>query len=749
MQKNIFRQQPLAVAVLLALASQTLAAEDPYSLGVITTYSSAIEDRFDSHLQSPSSSSYISGDDIDDQHAKNIQEVLRGIPGITSDLYGDGDGVKIKIRGIENQRFFGENPGVAIIIDGVSIFERTGKVNIDLDNIQSIRVVKGGASYLYGADALAGAVIITTKGASGKNNIEIGYESGSFGYKRQLATVDLSKALFSGRFQYSKRETDGYHFMSNRDSETYSFNTGLEFNEDSRLKISYEHIDRFRNGDGFVSGKTQAKNDPKARQANRGYTRNTDAELKRINVTYSHDFSDTGNFSVIGYQFKDETVYWSAPVRFDGAGRPVSDSNYNAYSQLNNYEQTQRGGKLEVRESFGDLAVLGGLDFREDCFEDMAVAKQDYKHTSSPFAPIVYKGTVLSKGKRTERTRAAYTELKYGLTDFTTLTGNYRYDNISLRDQNKLTTVRRKDSFKVSSWRLGVDHSMAANTSIYAGVSTGFRAPALNELATNSGLDPEHARNYEVGLRTQLPILGWNTSINGSLFHMRRKDFITSVAGQNVNSNAIDDNIYDNIGDVVSQGFELALSTDVHKQFAFDLAYTYLDSYYKKYDDFYLALGNPRGDKVSSPALVVNPNSQVYFEHYNNKKNQVPRTPKHSLNLRNHWHFHDKMYFTLEGDYKNSSYADEINQEKIDSRALLNLTWNYKNEVRLFGSQKSQIRAFFKVENLTNKKYWRTAFGAADAAGVDGGYDGIYNAEDLSIIVNPGRTWSAGFTVRL
>lgn len=737
----------LPVAMLcinLSLASE----EQPYKLKTVTTYSSAITDRFDSAQQNPSSSTFISGENIDDQHAKNIQEILRGIPGITSDLYGDGDGVKIKIRGIENQRFFGEKPGVAIVIDGVPVFERTGKVNIDLDNIESIRVVKGGASYLYGEDALAGAVIITTKGAKDKNDISLGYEQGSFGYNKELLSANFSQSILSGRFQYSKRETDGYHYLSNRDSETYFLNLNLNLSDNSTLKFNYEGIDRFREGDGFVSGKTQAKIDPKAKDANRGYTRNTDADLKRFNLTYSHNFSDTGNVSLVGYQFKDKTSYWSAPVRFDGLGKPVPNSNYNAYAEINNYEQTQRGAKLEVKESFGNLAVLGGLDFREDSFDDIAVAKQDYKNSPSFFSPVVRQGTINSQDTRTERTKAAYSELKYGLTDFTTLTANYRFDHIVLNDTNELNLKKRKSNFDISSWRLGIDQSLTDRTAVYAGVSTGFRTPALSQLSTNNKLNPEHTRNYEIGLRSEQSLLGWNTSINSSIFHMRRKDFITSTVGQNVSAQAASDMMYDNIGDVVSQGLELALSTDIKHQLSFDLAYTYLDSYYKRYDDFYLALGNARGAKVNGYSSLTNPNTQVYFQHYNNKNNQVPRTPKHSANFRTHWHPYKDLYFTAEADYKSSSYADEINQEKIKQRTLLNLVANYKRDVRLFRAVDSTVTAFVKLENVTNKKYYRTAYGAQDSAGIDGNYDGVYNSEDLSIIVDPGRTWSAGVSVR-
>jgi iron complex outermembrane receptor protein len=734
----------LPVAILFANAS--FADDAPHILKTVTTYSSAITDRFDSAQQNPSSSTFISGEDIDDQHAKNIQEILRGIPGITSDSYGDGDGIKIKIRGIDNQRYYGEQPGVAIVIDGVPIFERTGKVNIDLDNIESIRVVKGGASYLYGEDALAGAVIITTKGAKDKNDISLGYEQGSFGYNKELLSANFSQSILSGRFQYSKRETDGYHYLSNRDSESYSLNFNLNLSDNSNLKFNYEGIDLFRDGNGYVKGVTQAKDDPKARNATRGYTRNTYADLERFNLTYTHDFSDTGSFSLIGYQFKDETSYWSAPVRFDGLGKPVPNSSYDAYANITNYEQTQRGVKLEIKESFGNLALMGGLDFRDDQFEDITSAKQDYKHSPSPFAPVIKQGTVTSKGERTERTKAAYTELKYALTDFTTLTGNYRFDHIALNDEDKLTFEKSDSSFDISSWRLGIDQSLTDRTSVYAGVSTGFRTPTLSQLSTNNSIDPEHTRNYEIGVRSEQPILGWNTSINGSIFHLRRKDFITDVVERD--PSGARDTKYENIGDVVSQGIELALSTDIKNDLSFDFAYTYLDSYYKKYDDFYLALGNSRGSEVSSYDQLINPNSQVFFKHYDNKNNQVPRTPKHSANFRTHWHLYKDFYLTAEADYKSSSYADEINQEKIKQRTLLNLTANYKTNLRVFGRTDSQINAFLKVENATNKQYYSSVYGSQDSAGINGIYDGVYNSEDLSIIVDPGRTWSAGLTVR-
>ena len=84
------------------------------------------------------------------------------------------------------------------------------------------------------------------------------------------------------------------------------------------------------------------------------------------------------------------------------------------------------------------------------------------------------------------------------------------------------------------------------------------------------------------------------------------------------------------MGNTQTKGLELSLQTDVQHQLAFDLAYTLLDSYYVKYDDFYLALGNARGTKVNSLAELTDPNNQVYFQHFDNGGKQVPRTPTHA-----------------------------------------------------------------------------------------------------------------------
>ncbi|HAX22077.1 MAG TPA: hypothetical protein DCY64_17580 [Hydrogenophaga sp.] len=216
----------LAAAVAVLAAPGTWAQTGPaptQTLRQTTVTGSSIDDRFGDSTREPTSTVSLSGREIEAQHADNLVQVLKAIPGVTIDTQG-GDDLKIKFRGVENQRYMGEKPGVAIVIDGVPVFERTGKVNINLDNIESIKVIKGGASYLFGEDALAGAVIITTKRGATNKGVSVETDVGAYGYQRELARIGRASDNWSGHLQLSQRKADDYHFQSNYKSQALAGN---------------------------------------------------------------------------------------------------------------------------------------------------------------------------------------------------------------------------------------------------------------------------------------------------------------------------------------------------------------------------------------------------------------------------------------------------------------------------------------------------------------------------------------------
>ena len=727
---NLKIRKELLLAASVLMTPGMAAAED---MGLMRVDSTTIDDRFESKRGEPSNISVISGDRVEKAHAENIKQILDGIPGVTAEFQSQ-DSLKIHIRGVENQRFMGEKPGVAVVIDGVPVFERTGRVNINMDDIESIKVIKGGASYLFGEDALAGAVIITTKRGAKMAGGQLSAEAGSFGYKRGMARAGFATDKVSGHVQVSRRDAKGYYFQGDYKADYLNGKLQGYLSDSSDLTFGWEIAKRFKDSHGTVQGVTQAATDPTSING-RDYARHYNVDLGKFYLTYANDISETSNMMLNLYQFSDHTNFWTTPINYSTTGAAVTD--VNAYANGNDYKQVQRGIKGEWRNSGEQLAWMGAIDLRNNTYKNHVATLQSYKASPSPFAPVVTAGTVTVNDKTTEQMYAAYGELKFGLTDALTATMNGRYDHIKLSYKDYLPAAAAPNlsrSFNVGSWRAGLNYDFNDSLSLYSNVSTGFRAPTINQLfagtisltgnvAANPNLKPEQAYNYEIGLRGKLDVIGgldWDIAA----FQIDRKNFIMNVAGQYALSPTTDQ--YQNIGGMRNRGIELAVKSDQDQLFSMDVAYTLLDAKFTQYDNFNLLLGNRY-----SPAHT--------FVTYNNTGNRVPRVPKHKFFVAAR--IKPFTGFTLTGEMNAQGwyYADEINQEKIGGHAIFDLVANYDFSV---GANKAvEFNLFGRVDNAFDRTYYNTARGTSDSDA-----NNVYNAEDLSIVVNPGRRWTAGIT---
>lgn len=758
----------IALAALAALqlplgTAQAQATETTASSQRVVITGTAIDDRFGESVREPSSTVNISGRKVESEHAENLVQILKAIPGVTIDTQG-GDDLKIKFRGVENQRYMGEKPGVAIVIDGVPVFERTGKVNINLDNIQSIKVIKGGASYLFGEDALAGAVIITTKRGANNAGGSVEADAGSYAYQRLLGRLGFSNDSFSGHVQLSDRSADDFHFQSNYKGVAATGNLRWRPDSQSDLTLGVEQEDRFRDKHGTVTGVTQALQDPTGTQG-RDYARHFDVNLQRVNLTYARDIDPQTNLLAVGYEYTDHTMFWSSPQRFSGTGAAVTSSD--AYTTLNDYNQRQRGAKTEFRKSLGELALMGGLEVKNNRYLNLTSAKVAYRN--SPTGPVTPEGMVMGNDATDENGEALYGEAKWSPAPEWTGTLNARFDHIGLDYAAKAVagngnqTLAETKAFDAPSWRLGLAWTPNRETSVFGNVSTGFRIPTVDQLyrgsqspssavANNPDLKPERAVNLELGARHLFSLFGQSASVEGAVFQIDRTDFILDTNGQYGNGNAANVGRYENIGGARSRGLELSLHAAAGETFNWDLAYTYLDATFTRYEKFNLALGNPRGVLVgSSPACPVtntNWNNCYKLVAYNNTGHSLPRVPPHTVNLRGNWQPAGGWRLWAEADYRASAWADEINQERWPGRTVANLMAEYSTKLAWLGG--ARVSAFVRVDNVLGERYYTIARGTNDSQSyaTNFKYDGIYNAEDMSITVDSGRVWRAGLAVR-
>lgn len=720
------------LSVICALAINAVASD----LGTIQVESSTIDSKFDTKKTEVSTTTTISGEEVDEAHAESVQQLLQSIPGVTTE-YTSGDSLKIHLRGVENQMYMGEKPGVAIVIDGVPVFERTGKVNIDLDNVESIKVIKGGASYLFGDDALSGAVIITTKKGAKYSHNYGAVEFGSDGYQKVLARSGYANDDLSFHIQASQRKSDGY--WEDSDYESNYINGKLQYyiDDTSDISFGFEYADRVKDTHGTVGGETAARTNPESvydgNQDNRDYTRDYDVELLKLFLTYSKDFSNNSNLLVNGYVYTDDTSFMSAPQTKDGSGISDPSLDDSDYTYDNDYAQIQRGVKSEYRSSFDTFATLLGLDLRFNEYENKSTYKVNQAlvryYPSYSVTPDYYlAGDAKSNDKTDENVYAIYGEYKQEVTKDLSATANLRYDLIKL-DYEDYKDNNFKDDFNIYSYRLGMNYKINDNFNVYANYSTGFRAPTVSQLyagdtsawgstQNNPDLDPEKSYNYEIGLRAKAKGITYEAAI----FQIDREDFIMKTSGNYGDTDTTD--MWDNVGGARHRGLELSATGDVVDELSFNLAYTYLDAYYTDYDNFGIDL-----DGSSRSSIVT------FFDATDN---QIPRTPKHQLNLILDYMPINELKLTTEVNAKSEYYADDLNQIKIPGHATFNLLASYTNKIGNY-----QYNLFARVDNVFDKFYYNTARSSGDR-----NEDGLFNAEDLSITVNPGRVYTAGLSVK-
>jgi iron complex outermembrane receptor protein len=743
-------------------ASAVTAPSEAGILPEVTVTSTTIDDRFDSKRGEPSNYNYVSGKKVDDEHGKNLVEVLESVPGVTAEVQS-GDSVKIMLRGVEAQRYMGEKPGVAIVVDGVPVQERTGRVNIDLDNIESIKVIKGGASYLFGEDALSGAVVITTKRGAKMAGITESVERGSFGYSKTLGRVGIAEGNWVGHVQASHRQTDGYHDQGESSAGYLDGKLQYMIDGTSDLTFGFEQSKRAKDSHGTVRGVTAAALDPQSFSSGKDYARKYDVDLAKLNLTYAKDFGSDGNLLVNTYLFKDHTFSWSnpsgyirgtpqCPVDVDVTNIPACNmANFNdLYVNGGDTDQAQRGLKSEWRKGGEQVGLMAGLDLQR--FSDRAVTHNLLTYSARGTATntttnrLNLAGAITTDSLSTSDTKAVYGEFKWQATAALTGTLNARYDNIGTSfesyipltatqvTQGRVTTGEK--TFNVWSERVGMNYALSSEREIYANASTGFRVPTISQLyggsitptgttAANPNLSPEKSWNREIGLRAKSEVFGIALDMDAALFQIDRKNFILNTGGQYQVPDATDGIIdqYQNIGGVRNRGVELGLKTDAKQAWSADVAYTYISAVFTRNDSYYMAMG---------------PRNAAYTDLYNNTGNDVPRTPRHKMNLSTRYRYTPALTFSAEMNTQSGFFADEVNMVRIGGRTLFNAMVNYDVKT----GQGMKLALFGRIDNLFARRYYSTIRGGSDADG-----NRVYNAEDMSITVDPGRVWAAGLTL--
>ena len=159
----------------------------------------------------PANVTVIDQEDIKNSTARTVVELLRGEQSIVvRDTSGNGKNASVDMRG------FGESAAgnSLILIDGrrVNAIDLSGVdwLQIPLDQVERVEIVRGTGSVLYGDNAVGGVINIITKLPSEKISAQAGTSFGSYGHQKQQVSLSGSQGPIGAALFASYDSTNGY-----------------------------------------------------------------------------------------------------------------------------------------------------------------------------------------------------------------------------------------------------------------------------------------------------------------------------------------------------------------------------------------------------------------------------------------------------------------------------------------------------------------------------------------------------------
>jgi outer membrane receptor protein involved in Fe transport len=424
-----------------------------------------------------------------------------------------------QIRGIgEREQYEGApNPSVGFLIDDID-FSGLG-MPATLFDVKQIEVLRGPQGTQYGANALAGLIVVRSKDPQAQAGYSLEASGGDFGTGSLGFTATGPLQLLDSAWRVSVQQYRSDGFMHNsfldrddtndRDELTARVKWSGRLGEATALDFTYLHADLDNGYDGWAidNSRTTLSDHPgKDAQLANG------ASLKLSSETGRNLLTAIGSFA----KSKSVTSYDS------DWGNDDSWAPY-IYDYANRQDRDRRTGSLELRlaspggEGFSWLAGAYGLRLDESGRD---IASGHYVEPGDP-----------DDGGSTDQLDLRYHATNLAL--FGQLNGELAplwYWSTGLRLEQRRARYRQLGDAPLEArdrmlgGQVSIRRELAAGASAYATVSRGYKAGGFNLGDVPDGardFDPEFLWNFETGIKTGL---GGRGHTEVSVFYQRRND---------------------------------------------------------------------------------------------------------------------------------------------------------------------------------------------------------------------------------
>lgn len=460
----------------------------------------------------PSSVSVATSEDIASLEAQHLEQVLDTMPNVNF-ASGASRGRYFQIRGIgETSQFIAPlNPSVGTIVDHVD-FSGIATVST-LYDVRQVEVFRGPQGTLYGANALAGLVNVTTNDPTKDPAAGITVEGGDYdtrsigGYLSGPLTDSLE-----GRIAVQKYDSDGYihnRFLHRDDTNNYDELTTRaklrwQANDDTTIDFAGGYIDVDNGYDAFSldNGRDTISDQP-----------GKDTQKSRFGSVIA-TFAQPANFAI-------ETIVAHADSDIDyGYDEDWTFTGFdpNGYTSTDLYKRDWTTSSAEVRLISNDSGRIFGDS------TDWALGVYGLKQDEKLHRVYTFISPDFTSAFRIQRA-AVFGQTETHLSDATNLTVGLRLERHE-SDYHDVDGAAFEPNDDLWGGRIALAHLLRTNTMVYASVARGYKSGGFNTDGTLDPdlrqFDPETLYNAEVGVKgnwLQDTIVG-----RLALFYMWRDD---------------------------------------------------------------------------------------------------------------------------------------------------------------------------------------------------------------------------------
>ncbi|MBO3097764.1 TonB-dependent receptor family protein [Gelidibacter pelagius] len=399
---------------------------------------------------------------------------------------------RITIRGVGSRTLYGTNK-IKAYFNGIPITNGVGETALDIydpEDLQSIEIIKGPKSTLYGTN-LGGTILLNSKyPKSNGYSIDNRTTVGSFGLFKNSTSLSFSDENFSLHFNYDHLEMEGYRDNGQYNRNSYFLNSSYKLNDKMQLSLLVNHTNYMAQIPSSI-GKTDYLENPSKAAFTWGQAKGYEADKKSllgINLTYK--FSE---------KFENSTsVFHTYNDHYEPRPFNILDEFTNGF-----------GLRSVFTNNFDFLGRKAVWNFGTEVFKDEFHWKTIENRYASNNGNGSLEGVLLSDNREDRSQLNLFSSVTLPVLEKVTLQVGVNYnktkydflDEFNLEEANK-SASRNFDAIVAPNFNM--TYQFTPYQQLFANVGYGFNYPSLEETLTPDGvinpeISPEKGCNYEIG----------------------------------------------------------------------------------------------------------------------------------------------------------------------------------------------------------------------------------------------------------